>query len=220
MNAGGAAGWLNAFDAACVARTGKQCAFDFPCTHAYFFPEPCDGLPSWACARSMMAMIQGLSRRYGGKPVWITEWACPKWIAHVFTDNGHPAQYCDEARQLALVAQMLPQLDAADYVFRYSWDLNRWTGYAWSDGPGSDVVLASNNSLLSPRDYPGYPSTLTALGQAYGSYSIACADALRDSCGGSPSHDVCMVCAGRAQRALRSAGCTEPGILAFCAVPP
>ena len=46
-------------------------------------------------------MIQGLSRRYGGKPVWITEWACPKWIAHVFTDNGHPAQYCDEARQHA-----------------------------------------------------------------------------------------------------------------------
>ena len=165
-------------------------------------------------------MIQGLSRRYGGKPVWITEWACPKWIAHVFTDNGHPAQYCDEARQLALVAQMLPQLDAADYVFRYSWDLNRWTGFAWSDGPGSDVVLASNNSLLSPRDYPSYPSTLTALGQAYGSYSIACADALRGSCGGSPSHGVCMVCAGRAQHALRSAGCTEPGILAFCAVPP
>jgi hypothetical protein len=140
-NAAGAAGWLNAFDAACQALSGGLCAFDYPCTHAYYFPAPCGGLPSWACASSMLPMVDRLSRRYGGKPVWIAEWGCPRWIGPVFSAAGLPPQYCDEARQLGLMAQLLPALDSSAAVFRYGWDLNRVTGFAWSDGPGSAVVL-------------------------------------------------------------------------------
>lgn len=169
-NAAGARGWLDAFDAHCIGLTGAQCAFDYPCTHAYYFPEPCGGLPSWACAASMLPMLRGLSRRYYGKPVWVTEFACPKWIAGVFAKNNLAAQYCTETHHVALMAQMLPALDAADFVFRYAWDLNRATGVAWSDGPGSEVVMQTNNSLLSPRDYQGWPSTLTTLGKAYESF--------------------------------------------------
>ena len=32
--------------------------------------------------------------------------------------------------------QMLPKLDAADYVYCYSWHLNRDPDMAWFDGPG------------------------------------------------------------------------------------
>ena len=34
-------------------------------------------------------------------------------------------------------------------------------------GPGSAVRLKANNSLLSPANFAGYPSTLTPLGKAY-----------------------------------------------------
>ena len=142
-NVHGAKWWLDAFDKNCTARYGQKCEFDYPCTHAYYFPEPCGGLPAWACAASMMKDLQSLSKRYDNKPVWITEWcgqlstscrtcskitarpyrACPAWIGGTFAKNSVPVQYCDAANQLKTMQQMLPKLDAAEYVHRYSWYL-------------------------------------------------------------------------------------------------
>jgi hypothetical protein len=69
----------------------------------------------------MMPMLEQLSHRYDGKPVWVTEWACPAWIAGTFRKNNATVQWCDAAHQLTTMRQMLPKLDAASYVFRYSW---------------------------------------------------------------------------------------------------
>ena len=124
-------------------------------------------LPAWTCAASMLPMLDGLSRRYADKPVWVTEFACPKWIGPVFTKAGLPQQHCTESHHVALLAQLLPKLDAAPFVHRYAWDLNRAPGRVWSAGPGSTVVLASNNSLLGPWDFPGYPSSLSTLDRAF-----------------------------------------------------
>ena len=62
-NAGGAKWWLDDFDKNCTARYGAKCQFDYPCTHAYYFPQPCEGLPDWACADAMMPMIKSISER-------------------------------------------------------------------------------------------------------------------------------------------------------------
>ena len=106
----------------------------------------------------MLPMLDGLSRRHADKPVWVTEFACPKWIGPVFTKAGLPQQLCTESHHVALLAQLLPKLDAAPFVHR---DPRR------SAGPGSTVVLASNNSLLGPWDFPGYPSSLSTLDRAF-----------------------------------------------------
>ena len=172
-NVHGAKWWLDAFDENCTARYGKPCEFDYPCAHAYYFPEPCNGLPAWACASSMMNDLESLSKRYGGKPVWVTEWACPAWIGGTFAkNNASDVQYCNATNQLRTMQQMLPKLDAAEYVFRYSWYVSRDGDMVYNNGPGSPVRLKANNSLLSPEDFPFYPSSLTPLGEAYASIVI------------------------------------------------
>ena len=81
-NAGGAKWWLDAWWGNCTAMHGPEgCKFDFACTHAYFYPETapgqgCDGLPDWVCASTMMDMIEGLSKRFGGKQVWASVVHC------------------------------------------------------------------------------------------------------------------------------------------------
>ena len=37
--------------------------------------------------------------------------------------------------------QLLPKLDAADYVFRYSWYLNRDDSYVYNDGSCSPKAV-------------------------------------------------------------------------------
>ena len=84
-------------------------------------------------------MLEQLSKRYDNKPVWVTEFACPAWIGGTFGKNGLAAQYCDASRHEATMRQLLPQLDAADYVFRYSWYLNRDDSYVYNDGECSPL---------------------------------------------------------------------------------
>ena len=58
---------------------------------------------------STMAYLKQLHERYGYK-VWLTEFSC-----------GDGAQKRPTADHLSFMREILPLLDAADYVFRYSW---------------------------------------------------------------------------------------------------
>jgi hypothetical protein len=150
-NAGGAKWWLDAWWGNCTAMHGPEgCPFDFACTHAYFYPETapgkgCDGLPDWVCASTMMDMIEGLSKRFGGKQVWVTEWACPDWVKNT-KPTGHE---CTVAKQIALMNQTMPRMDASPIVHRYSWYENL------------DIKFGTNSLLTKDG------SALTELGRWY-----------------------------------------------------
>ena len=70
------------------------CKVDYLATHIY----NCN-------ANKIMQYLKGLYDRYG-KKIWLTEFACP------YTKDPH--------RQLALLRNLLPQLEAAPYIYRYA----------------------------------------------------------------------------------------------------
>ncbi|XP_045211137.2 uncharacterized protein LOC123562573 [Mercenaria mercenaria] len=109
------------------------CRIDYVAAHVY----NCD-------AHHVMSFLQKLYHRYN-KKVWLTEFACP--------------QSSDENQQLHLMQTLLPQLEAADYVFRYSWFEARIThslGNGWITPAAS---LLHNDS-----------STLTNIGRFYNNF--------------------------------------------------
>ena len=92
-----------------------------------------------------MSILEEYSRRYDNTPLWLTEFA---------VNNEH-----DPAVITAYVEEVLPRLEAANFIYRYSWFISRHTpkheetGNWWMD---------SANGLL---EYEA--SKLTAVGQAY-----------------------------------------------------
>eukprot|EP00054_Salpingoeca_dolichothecata_P008953 m.50697 g.50697 ORF g.50697 m.50697 type:complete len:308 (+) comp18068_c0_seq3:57-980(+) len=141
-NADGASWWLKSWAGNCTKMYGKMCEFDFACTHGYYFPTPCPkDVHDWACASHLMPMLKGLNARFG-KPVWFTEFACRSW--------GRPSGiHCTNEENIKFASQVLPQLDSAPEVARYSWFISR------------DVAFPSD-SLLAPLN-----ATLTPLGKLY-----------------------------------------------------
>lgn len=75
-------------------RCCNGCRIDYIATHAYH----CHG-------NTTMAYLQQLYDRYG-KKIWLTEFACPG-------SN-------DVNKQMTYMRELLPQLEAADFVYRYS----------------------------------------------------------------------------------------------------
>lgn len=109
----------------------NNCRIDYLATHAYF----CN-------ADRTMHFLENLYHKYGRK-IWLTEFAC--------------ANTADPVKTLNYMKHILPRLEAADYVFRYSWYMARITG--------SNPFVNSAASLLEP-----HTSTLTALGQYYNNF--------------------------------------------------
>ena len=72
------------------------CAFDYTCTHTYYQPAPCEGVPGWACVSDVMNRINSWYNTFG-KPVWVTEFACNPWEGD-----------CDAEKQAALMQQIIP----------------------------------------------------------------------------------------------------------------
>ncbi|XP_052101548.1 uncharacterized protein LOC127735423 [Mytilus californianus] len=79
----------------------RHCRVDHIATHSY----RCE-------ASETMVYLNQLWQRYK-KPIWLTEFACP--------------QDKSAADQLQFMKQILPLLESADYVFRYSWFVSRNT---------------------------------------------------------------------------------------------
>ena len=103
------------------------CRIDYLATHAYF----CN-------ADETMRFLKTLFDRYG-KKIWLTEFACP------YTKSVQ--------RQLKLMSEILPRLEASSYVFRYSWCASRIV---------TDGFVTTSGSLLEANS-----STLTQLGRYY-----------------------------------------------------
>ncbi|VDI27440.1 Hypothetical predicted protein [Mytilus galloprovincialis] len=106
------------------------CKVDHISTHAY-----------WCHADQIMNYLKQLWDRYH-KPIWLTEFAC---------------QYSTSTTtQLHFMKEILPKLEAATYVFRYSWFNSRRTGNAHTT---KAVSLLHQHS-----------PTLTTLGQYYNNF--------------------------------------------------
>ncbi|KAH3804621.1 hypothetical protein DPMN_132910 [Dreissena polymorpha] len=110
-----------------------NCRIDYLAAHAY----SCN-------ADEIMAYLQKLYNRYH-KQIWLTEFGCP--------------YMADEDSQLRLMQALLPMLEAANYVFRYSWFMAR----VKDDAVGGFV--RTSISLLF-RESP----TLTRLGHFYNEF--------------------------------------------------
>ncbi|XP_060594406.1 uncharacterized protein LOC132748786 isoform X1 [Ruditapes philippinarum] len=80
-------------------RVCNGCRIDYVAAHAY----SCN-------ANHIMSYLEKLYHRYN-KEIWLTEFACPKST--------------DEHQQLHLMKTLLPKLEAAPYVLRYSWFMAR-----------------------------------------------------------------------------------------------
>lgn len=128
--------WFDEFFPICME---LGCRIDYLATHSY----SCD-------AAHDMKYLQGLYERYGLK-IWFTEFACPN------TRDPNVA--------LNYMKEMLPMLEKADYIWKYSWFVHRWpfTGAIGSESTG--WYLDKCNSLLE-MDTSG-PPVLTPLGRYY-----------------------------------------------------
>jgi len=101
-----------------------NCRVDHVAVHAY----RCD-------AHQLMAYLKDTWNRFH-KPIWLTEFACP----HTTSVN----------EQLRFMKDALPLLEAAPYVFRYSWFTSRFIHHnegTWVDASAS--LMKENSAELS-----------------------------------------------------------------------
>ncbi|KAK3589414.1 hypothetical protein CHS0354_020743 [Potamilus streckersoni] len=108
----------------------KNCRIDFIATHAY-----------WCNPDSTMNYLKRLWDHFH-KPIWLTEFSCP--------------QTHSEDRQLQYMKEILPRLEAAHFVFRYSWYVHRKMTNGWT---------TTSTSLLHQHN-----SNLTTLGEYYNNF--------------------------------------------------
>lgn len=111
-------------------RLCKDCRIDYLATHTY-----------WCNANKVMTYLKHLYERYGRK-IWLTEFACSKTRS--------------PSRQMNFMRKILPQLEAADFIYRYSWYTARLT---------SSGFVTQSASLLEPDR-----SSLTPLGRYYNEF--------------------------------------------------
>ena len=115
--------WWAPWQSNCTALHGS-CEFDYGCTHNYFQPAPCrDDVSWWACVGNgddgTEHLEQELDTWYentGGKPIWVTEFACNPWAERA----------CNASLHARLMDQVVPVLEASPLVFRYAWFAAVW----------------------------------------------------------------------------------------------
>ena len=97
--AGDGTSWFDEFFAECKTLYGPTgCNISYVAVHDY------------SCtASTTMKYLKSIHDRYG-YPVWLTEFSCGDGAA------GRPT-----SDHLKFMKEIVPQLDAADYVYRYAW---------------------------------------------------------------------------------------------------
>jgi len=128
---GGNLQWFDAFFQACEV---LGCRIDYLATHDYH-----------GDVDLVMDRLEMLHQRFGLK-IWLTEFAkcCTK----------------DETEVSDFMKEIIPRLEAADFVYRYSWFITRYTEKNFT----GDWYLDSVNSLFE-KDSP----ELSKIGQLYNS---------------------------------------------------
>ncbi len=95
--------WMKAFMQGVAER---KLRVDFICMHSYGGPDA-DGLVN---------RIQAISRTYGGRPVWLTEFAVGDWEAKSREQNRFKPE-----QVLAFMRKVMPKLDALECLERHAW---------------------------------------------------------------------------------------------------
>ena len=111
-------------------RLCDDCRFDYMATHHY------SKYPS-----STMSYLESLYERYGLQ-IWLTEFARP--------------QTSNETEILSYMSGVLPLLEEADYVFRYSWYVNRKFANGWTHSEISLQEADNSNFTLVGKYYNAY----------------------------------------------------------------
>jgi hypothetical protein len=124
--------WFDAFMEVCEV---LGCRIDYLATHYYTDPP-----------QQLMVRLKNFSDRYGGRKIWLTEFAVNK---------EH-----DEAKIVTFIQELLPLLEHADFIHRYSWFITRY--YMEYDDSDPWFWLDPINSLLE-QDHP----RKTEVGKAY-----------------------------------------------------
>lgn len=95
--------WMKAFMKGVEERNLRV---DFICMHSYAGPDA-DGLVN---------RIQTVSRAYGGRPVWLTEFAVGDWNAKTPEQNRFKPE-----QVLAFMRKVMPKLEALECLERHAW---------------------------------------------------------------------------------------------------
>jgi len=126
--------WFDQFDANCSALYGEAgCRMDFTATHWY----GCNS--DW-----LMGFINKLYTRYG-RPVWLTEFACPS---------------ADQTKVMEFMESALDKLEQSPKVEKYAWFVSRIKG---------DKKYVKPTASLLKQD----SSELTLLGEYYVNYQAS-----------------------------------------------
>ena len=88
-------------------------------------------------ATALMRRLNGAQKHYGGRQIWITEFAI---LGKPWLPGGHTENRSD---QNAFMKEVLPLLDASDAVFRYAWFTSRNVPNAQNGG--SNLLPNANN---------------------------------------------------------------------------
>ncbi|KAL4444069.1 hypothetical protein ABPG75_011806 [Micractinium tetrahymenae] len=112
--------WLDQFFAAC-----HGCRVDFMAAHYY----ACN--PGWLRAYLQQGLGLDTSCRKYGRPVWLTEFACP---------NPHEPP----VNSLRYMAQVLPMLDRDGFIEKYAWFALQTDGWL---GTSNSLINTSTNEL-------------------------------------------------------------------------
>jgi len=133
--------WMDDFMEACEL---LDCKIDYIATHEYL---------KVGDEQKTMDKLKAFSERYGGRKIWLTEFA---------VRNTH-----EEDDVIGVIENLLPMLEEAEYIWRYSWFISRYYNdpvdetSSWWLHPINSLLDYDDNSLnnLSP--------TLTKVGEAY-----------------------------------------------------
>lgn len=126
--------WMKAFMRGVEER---RLRVDFICMHSYGGPDP-DGL---------VGRVRAVSRMFGNRPVWITEYGVGDWQAKSRDQNRfRPEQVADFMRKV------FPKLEALECLERHAWFPSR-----------------TSDRALGPGALLGDDGALTELGRIYAS---------------------------------------------------
>ena len=124
--------WFDEFWEECLR---LECRIDYLATHLYT-----------GTVDERMDKLHKYSQRYGGKQIWLTEFAV--------------ANEANTTKIVEFVEEFLPKLEQAGFIFRYSWFYTRY--YINHDHSDPWFWLDSNNSLMEQDR-----AELSLVGQAY-----------------------------------------------------
>jgi hypothetical protein len=112
----------------------RKLRVDFICMHSYAGPDA-DGLVN---------RIQNISKLFGDRPVWLTEFAVADWNAKSREQNRFKPEQI-----LAFMRKVMPKLEALECLERHAW----YSAKADSAALGPSSLCDETGQLTALGDY-------------------------------------------------------------------